>query len=319
MNHASKIITTVTNLTVIVGAGLTAGCRRTPSPETNATDTGATPVVCTVNYPLQYFADRIGGDLVDVRFPAPADGDPAFWRPDPAAIATFQSAGLILRNGADYAKWIRQAALPRSRMVDTSASFADRLIAVDEPATHAHGPEGEHAHTGTAFTTWIDFELAIAQARAVHDALAALRPDSRETLADNLASLEADLNQLDAQMVAIGKALDGAPLVASHPIYQYWARRYGLAVTSVQWEPETVPDDAAMTTLSGILADHPAKTMIWEGPPDPRSAERLAIIGVSSVVFDPCANVPAEGDFLSVMRANVANLSDLASLARLVP
>ena len=31
------------------------------------------PVIYTVSYPLQYFAQRIGGDEVDVVFPAPPD------------------------------------------------------------------------------------------------------------------------------------------------------------------------------------------------------------------------------------------------------
>ena len=32
--------------------------------------------VYTVNYPLQYFAERIGGEYVEVIFPAPGDEDP---------------------------------------------------------------------------------------------------------------------------------------------------------------------------------------------------------------------------------------------------
>ena len=42
-----------------------------------ATSAGGAPVVHTVNYPLMYFAERIGGDHVDVRFLAP-DGDPRY-------------------------------------------------------------------------------------------------------------------------------------------------------------------------------------------------------------------------------------------------
>ena len=33
--------------------------------------------VAVVNYPLQYFAERLGGDLVEVVFPASLDVDPA--------------------------------------------------------------------------------------------------------------------------------------------------------------------------------------------------------------------------------------------------
>ena len=38
--------------------------------------------IYTVNYPLAYFAERIGGDLAQVTFPAPPDVDPAFWMPN---------------------------------------------------------------------------------------------------------------------------------------------------------------------------------------------------------------------------------------------
>ena len=33
-----------------------------------------------VYYPLKYFAELIGGDLVDVQFPAPPDEDPVYWQ-----------------------------------------------------------------------------------------------------------------------------------------------------------------------------------------------------------------------------------------------
>jgi zinc transport system substrate-binding protein len=48
--------------------------------------------------------------------------------------------------------------------------------------------------------------------------------------------------------------------------------------------------------------------MIWEGEPIPEPVKRLEEMGVRSAVFDPCGNVPGEGDFLSVMRENVNRL-----------
>jgi zinc transport system substrate-binding protein len=48
--------------------------------------------------------------------------------------------------------------------------------------------------------------------------------------------------------------------------------------------------------------------MIWEGDPNPDSVKKLEKLGLGSMVFDPCGNVPAEGDFLSVMKENVENL-----------
>jgi ABC-type Zn uptake system ZnuABC Zn-binding protein ZnuA len=75
-------------------------------------------MVYTVNYPLQYFAERIGGDRVDVRLPAPADVDPAYWSPGAETVAAYQGADLILLNGAGYAQWVQRASLPRAQRVD---------------------------------------------------------------------------------------------------------------------------------------------------------------------------------------------------------
>jgi len=51
-----------------------------------AKDAEAPVSVYVVNYPLQYFAERIDGPDVRVVFPAPADGDPAFWKPSPEQL-----------------------------------------------------------------------------------------------------------------------------------------------------------------------------------------------------------------------------------------
>jgi zinc transport system substrate-binding protein len=49
--------------------------------------------------------------------------------------------------------------------------------------------------------------------------------------------------------------------------------------------------------------------MIWEGAPNPETERRLREMGIRSLVFDPCANRPEQGDFLSVMRRNVDDLA----------
>lgn len=267
------------------------------------------PKVQVTNYPLAWMTGRIGGDAVEVIFAAPEDGDPAFWEPTEAEVAAFQSADLIIRNGATYEKWAEKVSLPESTQVDTSKAFAGQLISVEEAHTHSHGSEGEHSHGGVAFTTWLDLRQAIQQADAIRGALATLLPDKAAAFEANFATLRTDLEALDAELEKVAQSIGQTPLVASHPVYQYLARRYGLKIEAVLWEPETVPDDAAMADLSKILASHPAKVMLWEGDPAAESVQKLDAIGVKSLVFDPCGNRPGEGaDFLSVMRANIAQL-----------
>jgi zinc transport system substrate-binding protein len=264
--------------------------------------------VYVVNYPLKYFAERIGGENVQVVFPAPEDVDPAYWTPDIATIGAYQQADLILLNGAGYAGWIDKVSLSRSKLVNTSKNLQDRIITIKGAVTHSHGTGGAHAHEGAAFTTWLDFDLATLQARAITKAFIRRKPDLRKVFDSNFAALEKDLAALSRDIEAAVSKDPSKPLVASHPVYDYFTRRYGLNIQSVHWEPDEFPDDRQWVELNGILKAHPAKWMIWEGKPGPIPVKKLKAIGIESLVFDPCANTPGQGDFLSVMHRNVENL-----------
>lgn len=261
----------------------------------------------TDSYPVTYFAERIAGPAASVTLPVPADRDPSVWSPSIAAIGAYQSADLILLNGANLAAWTTRATLPRAKIFDTSLAFADQYIATTG-VTHSHGPEGEHSHPGTASFTWLDFGLAARQAEAIASELSRRVPASAPAFAGAGEALAADLAALDAEAAAIGAAAAGQPLLASHPRYPYLARAYGFAIESVEWESGETPTEEQLAALDALLATHPAKLMIWEAEPSAEAVAALAQRGVASVVFATAANRPAEGDFLAVMEGNLERL-----------
>ena len=262
-------------------------------------------VVYTVNYPLQYFAERIGGDGVEAIFPTPSEEDPAYWKPTAEEIAAFQGADLILLNGAGYAKWLTLATLPQSQLVDTSATFRKDFIPLQEGPVHIHGPQGEHSHEGTAFTTWLDPDLAIEQARAIADALSVARSENEEIFKQRFAALETELRELSSELDISVADQKGLPLFFSHPVYQYLTRRYELNARSVHWEPGQMPSDEQWREFDELMAQHPGKWMIWEDMPTPEIVAKLEERGVDVAVFRPCANTPESGDYMTVMRENV--------------
>jgi zinc transport system substrate-binding protein len=264
--------------------------------------------VYTVNYPLQYFAQRIVGEYARVVYPGPADQDPAFWNPDIETIRKYQQADLILLNGAGYAKWTRSVSLPRSRLVDTSKAFSDQLIETQSAGTHSHGPTGSHSHGGVAFTTWLDFKQAARQADAIRVALVRRLPELDDLLTSNYNELEKELNKVDKVLRAITAEKRAVPIFASHPVYQYLARAYGLNLRTVTWEPDQEPGDERWAALEALLDEHPATIMIWEAQPGEPTESRLLAMGIRSVVFDPCALPPTQGDFLSVIHDNLQRL-----------
>lgn len=274
-----------------------------------AAPTGSSvPVIYVVNYPLAYMAERVGNGRVQVVLPAPADVDPALWSPGPETVMAYQAADLILLNGANYAGWVGRVSLPQAKLIDTSAGFVDRYLTVDEAVTHSHGPEGEHSHEATAFTTWLDPTLALEQARTIHAALSRGWPGDRLEFDEGLAALERDLEALDAEQEAATASSRGQPVLGSHPVYQYLAERYGLHLRSVHFEPGEMPDQEGWRQVAEILSEHPAEWMLWEGEPLPDVRDRLRRMGVESVVYDPVGNRPRRGDFLTVMSANAESL-----------
>lgn len=267
-----------------------------------------TLTIYTVNYPLAYFAERIAGDQAMVIFPAPVDVDPAFWQPDLETIRDYQQADLILLNGAGYAKWVSKTSLPRLRTVDTSKNFSGQLIKSESGIKHSHGSGDTHSHAGTAFTTWLDMSQAVKQAGAIADALKRKRPQQSKLFEQNLQELEKDLLNLDAQITAVAKKKPSLPLLASHPVYQYLAKRYQLNLQSVMWEPGEVPDEAQWQALKDMQVTRQANWMLWEAEPNTVTATRLKSLGINSLVYQPIGNKPVSGDFISVMRNNQVNL-----------
>lgn len=265
-----------------------------------------TPVVIATNYPLYYFARQIAGTSMDVRLPG-IYGDPAAWTPGGDAVAELQAADLIIINGAGYESWLSFVTLPEDILLDTSVSLAEFFLPM-EASAHQHGPEGEHSHPETAFTTWLDPQLAIGQSRAIEQALSKLAPEYSVEFNTGFAQLEARLLALDDTLRQVFTGLGNRPVVFSHPVYQYLQKRYGINGRSVHWEPQQDPGVREWIDFQNLLREHPAELMIWEDQPLSEVQTRLEESGIHSVIFKPSANRPEQGDYFTVMEGNLLRL-----------
>ena len=134
------------------------------------------------------------------------------------------------------------------------------------------------------------------------------RLDLKNEFEQNYQALHAQLMELDNRIRELVAKQPRQPLLASHPVYQYLARRYDLNLESVLWEPQEMPSGSQWQELRELLSRHPARRMIWEAQPATKILEQLRVLAVQSIVFDPCANVPGQGDYLEVMDQNISNL-----------
>ncbi len=308
MNHSRALLITVILLISACSEG-----NRQAGVEVASENAVKSTVVVTSNYPLHFFATRIAAGVEAapaIMFPD-IDGDPAYWIPGSEQILLLQSADVVILNGAGAESWLNLITLDQRRLFDTSADIADRYIALEDSVQHQHGPAGEHSHQGYAFTTWLDPQLAIAQAQAIAKVLIQLSPTNEVQFRDNMANLEQELLELDTRLADVFAQLGGQPIVFSHPVYQYLQRRYGINAMSVHWEPDVEPTTSAWIDLQRLLASHPASIVIWEDEPLPSTAQRLSDTGIKSVAFRTAANKPNNGDYLSVMQENVKQFDSM--------
>ena len=265
------------------------------------------PLVITSNYPLYFFTQEIAGDSIEVHFPA-ITGDPAMWAPTGPDVAQLQNADLLILNGAGYESWLAFTTLPAGHSLDTTELFQEMLLPIENETVHQHGPAGEHSHQGTAFTTWLDPQLAIEQARAIMQGLSLLEPGQSGLFEINFEKLKQRLTQLDQALASAFAELGEQPVIFSHPVYQYLQHRYGINGRSMHWEPDTEPGTREWIDFGNLLRQHPAKLMIWEGTPLDSVRVKLEQMGIQIVVFSPAGNVPSDGDYFTVMEQNLAGL-----------
>ena len=276
------------------------------------------PAILTTFYPTAYFAQRISGTNLQVECPVPDDADPIFWQPDAATIGRFQQASMIIVNGAEYEKWVANAALPLTRVVDTARVFETDFIRFAD-TTHSHGSSGPHSHTGTDGHTWMDPVQATRQAEQIRIAITRRWPEYDAACTSGYQSLAADLATLDASLREMAPALKTAHLWASHPAYGYIARRYALTIQNVSLAPDATPDAQTWAQVEAAckattLADAAPRIMLFESEPLSEISKRLkSDWNITSVVFAPCETLSAQErsqglDYLKVMRANIERL-----------
>ena len=159
----------------------------------------------------------------------------------------------------------------------------------------------------------MDPTLAIEQARSIEAALISRLPGSQAVITEQTDDLVAELEALDARLATAAVVVGEEPLLFSHPVYQYLIARYGLNAIELHWEPDVPPDGPAWDHLGEAMEEHPAQWLVWEAEPLPTTASMLEERGMASVVFRTCANVPASGEYLTVMATNAEALETIAA------
>jgi len=260
--------------------------------------------VATSTYPIYVWARALLQDIpsTQVELLTPPDQDPALWVPSAEALTRYQRSSLIALNGAQFEQWLAQVSLPPSRTLETAEPLRAEWLHYQRAVQHQHGPEGEHSHEGVDGHTWLDPLSALKQSEALYERLKRDLPQHERALSAHRVALERRLRALDAQWRAFADALRAAqPSVviwASHPAYQYLARRYSLPITSLDLSPEEPIKAEALKELMArraALKSDAHLVLWWEATPTEQVSEALAPLKLTRSITVP----PFETEALS--------------------
>ncbi|MEE6286741.1 metal ABC transporter substrate-binding protein [Georgenia sp. MJ173] len=263
-------------------------------------------------YPLQYLADRVGGDRVSVTTLTPPNVDPHNLEVSPRTVSTLESAELVV-----YLSGFQPAVDEAVELTGVTAFDAAEHANLLTPDAHDHADDDhghdDHAHGPQDPHFWLDPIRMAEVTDALAATLAETDPDGAETYRANAAELTAELATLDEEYRSAVGQCEQDTIVVAHEAYGYLGAAYGLHQEGLSGiDPDAEPSPARLAEISAVLEETGGTTIFTEALISSTVSEALAAdLGVTTAVLDPLENQQGAGaDYLDVMRANLAALQD---------
>lgn len=267
-------------------------------------------------YPLQFVAERVGGDRVSVTNLASPGVEPHDLELTPTQVADISQADLVLfLNGFQPA--VDEAVETNAAEAAVDVAGIVPLIEATAPDEH-EGEDGEeaeeHAEEESGFDLhfWLDPTRLASVATELANTFGARDPNNAAEYTANASALGEELAALDIEYTEGLANCQRREIVVSHAAFGYLADRYDLeqiAITGLS--PEEEPSPQRLADVIHEAEEHGATTIFFEVLVNPEVAEVIAEqVGAQTAVLDPIEGLTEGGgsDYLAIMRTNLDTL-----------
>lgn len=254
--------------------------------EEKAQNTDEKVQIYTTVYPLQYFAERIGGESVHVSSIYPAGANEHTFEPTQKDMMALADADLFFYIGLGLEGFVENAkktlADEEVNMIATVDAISDEQLEEaaheEEEATstdsHDHEHESEssedHSHEGHDHGdidphVWMSPKISQSLALSIKDSLVEISPGQQETFEKNYDELVSDLQQLDADFEEMAHNAPNKTFFVSHSAFGYIANTYELeqlAVAGLNSQDE--PSQKELTKLIDLAEEKNIEYILFE-------------------------------------------------------
>lgn len=301
-------------------------CSSTAPSSTSGAKDGTLTVMASF-YPLQYLAEKIGGEHVTVTSLTPAGAEPHDLELSPKTVDALSSADAVIYL-AGFQSAVDEAIEQQAPKTVIDVSPAVQLVEAGVDANHpseeededtdetqsseADGHEDHHHDMSADPHFWLDPVRMANAATLVGDKLAEANPANAEMYKTNAKALNEELSALGDDLVAKTATCQIKTFVTAHTAFGYLADRTGLTQVGISGlDPDSSPSPARLAEISQIAKDQGVTTIFTEALIDPKIAQTLADdLGITTAVLDPIeSQTDPSKDYSGVMNDNINALT----------
>lgn len=300
-----------------VGASALAGCSGQASQKQEAGN-GKVKVAASF-YSMADFAQKIGGDNVEVTCLVPSGTEPHDWEPSTSDIKTIETAAVLVYNGAGMEHWVSDtlASVSNKNLVAVEASSGvdlRRLSSEELQEARAEDPDA----SDTDPHVWLDPKNVKIEMENIRAALAKVDPDNAAVYQQNYDKWASECDKLDKEFTEGLSSVSQKSIVVSHEAYGYLCQAYGLDQVAIEGiEPDAEPDAQTMAEIVQFVKDNNVKVIFSEELVSPKVAQSIAAAcGAEVMELNPIEGLSEEDlkageDYFSVMRDNLNKLESV--------
>jgi len=236
--------------------------------------------------PQKYFAEKIGGEHIDVSVMVEPGGNPHNYEPKPKQMAVLSKAKIYFAVGVTFEEiWLEKFAGINKEMA--IIHIDDGVEKISMKADHHEGEKKEDHGTKDPHI-WLSPPLVKIQAKNIFNALAAADPEHSRDYEANYNRFITELTDLDTEIRNIlSKKGKNKQFMVFHPAWGYFADAYGLEQIPVEIEGKT-PKPAELGHLIKHAKEHGIKVIFVQPQFSAKSAEVIAKeIGGKIAFADP--------------------------------
>ncbi|MEL7610791.1 MAG: metal ABC transporter substrate-binding protein [Bacillota bacterium] len=292
---------------------LLGGCfNRSPSGAQETARTDAALNVYASFYPMGDFAEKIGGEHVDVVTMVPSGVEPHDWEPTAGDIAGLEGADVFIYSGAGMEHWAQDvlSALESKDLVVVEASSGIPLI------------EGGDGDNRADPHVWLNPLYALVQLENIKDAFVRADPEHKVDYEANFARCADELKALDREYRETLAPIKNRDVIVAHQAFGYLCAAYGLNQIAIEGlSPDSEPAPARVAELIDFAKEHKIAVIFFEELTSPAVAETIAdATGARTDVLSPLEGLSDEqrqsgADYFSIMRKNLEKLGAALSAA----